>query len=106
MYNKYEVKTYPECLQNELSDFEQDKKSILITHSNNVNNMSEQEKYLKNSFQPKFVFTNQNDNISFYQSTHQHQLVHTSCVQKNSKNLYSSYQNQFSYEESLEHHQH
>lgn len=69
MYNKYEVKTYPECLQNELSDFEQDKKSILITHNNNVNNMSEQEKYLKNTFQPKFVFTNQNDNISFYQST-------------------------------------
>ena len=69
MFNKYEVKTYPECIQNEISDLEQDSKNIPINNSVTVNNNLIQDKYIKNTFQPKVVFTKQNDNISFYQSS-------------------------------------
>ena len=69
MFNKYEVKTYPECIQNEISDLEQDNKDIPINNSINVNNNLNQNKYIKNTFQPKVIFTKQNDNISFYQSS-------------------------------------
>jgi len=69
MFNKYEVKTYPDCIQNEISDFEQDNNNIPINNSINVNNNLIQDKYIKNTFQPKLVFTKQNDNISFYQSS-------------------------------------
>ena len=69
MFNKYEVKTYPECIQNELSDLEQDIKNIPINNSINVNNNLIQDKYIKNTFQPKVIFTKQNNNISFYQSS-------------------------------------
>ena len=68
MFNKYEVKTYPECIQTEISDLEQDNINIPINNSINVNNNLIQGKYIKNTFQPKVVFTKQNDNISFYQS--------------------------------------
>ena len=69
MFNKYEVKTYPECIQNEISHLEQDNKDIPINNSINVNNNLNQNKYIKNTFQPKVIFTKQNDNISFYQSS-------------------------------------
>ena len=69
MFNKYEVKTYPECIQNEISDLEQDSSIIPINNSIDVNNELIQNKYIKNTFQPKVIFTKQNDNISFYQSS-------------------------------------
>ena len=69
MFNKYEVKTYPECIQNEISDLEQENKNIPINNSINSNNNLIQDKFIKNTFQPKVVFTKQNDNISFYQSS-------------------------------------
>ena len=69
MFNKYEVKTYPECIQNEISDLELDNKNIPINNSITVNNNLIQDKYINNTFQPKVVFTKQNDNISFYQSS-------------------------------------
>ena len=69
MFNKYEVKTYPECIQNEISDLEQDSSIIPINNSIDVNNKLIQNKYIKNTFQPKVIFTKQNDNISFYQSS-------------------------------------
>ena len=69
MFNKYEVKTYPECIQNEFSDLELDNKNIPINNSITVNNNLIQDKYINNTFQPKVVFTKQNDNISFYQSS-------------------------------------
>ena len=67
MFNKYEVKTYPECIQTEISDLEQDNINIPINNSINVNNNLIQGKYIKNTFQPKVVFTKKKDNISIYQ---------------------------------------
>ena len=69
MFNKYEVKTYPECIQNEFSDLELDNKNIPINNSITVDKNVIKDKYIKNTFQPKVVFTKQNNNISFYQSS-------------------------------------
>ena len=69
MFNKYEVKTYPECIQNEISEIEQDNTNIPINKSITVDNNVIKDKYIKNTFQPKVVFTKQNDNISYYQSS-------------------------------------
>ena len=69
MYNKkFENKTYSECAQNDLSDVEVEEKNS--SKDDNTINKTENQKnnYLKTTFQPKCIFTNQNNNISFFQS--------------------------------------
>ena len=69
MFNNYENKTYTNYIQSEISDLEIDKKN-----SGNINKKenqvdSEQKNYLETTFQPKCIFTKENNNISFYQSS-------------------------------------
>ena len=69
MYNKYKNKTYTQGIQKEVSDTENESK-IIITNNNDKNSSdAEQDKCLKTTFQSKSIFTKQNNNISFYQST-------------------------------------
>ena len=79
MYSKYENKTYTQGIQNEVSDLENESKNITIKNNITSNTDTEKDKFLKTTFQPKCIFTKQNNNISFYQST--------------SKNSYRSLQN-------------
>ena len=67
MYKKYENRTYTDCIQNEESDIEIEKNNFVIDNKINHNIDSEKNKKLT-TFQPKCIFTNQNNNISFYQS--------------------------------------
>ena len=69
MFNNYENKTYTNHIQIEISDLEIDKKN-----SGNINKKenqvdSEQKNYLETTFQPKCIFTKENNNISFYLSS-------------------------------------
>ena len=63
MFTKYEIKTYPE---QESSSIEKRKK-----YFKSKNNPTEEntEQILETTFQPKCIFTKQNNNISFYQSS-------------------------------------
>ena len=69
MYNKkFENKTYSECAQNELSDVEIEEQNS-AKDDNIIDKTDNQKKNcLKTTFQPKSIFTNQNNNISFFQS--------------------------------------
>jgi len=69
MYSKYENKTYTQGIQNEASDLENESKNITIKNNIINNTDTEKDKFLKTTFQPKCIFTKQNNNISFYQST-------------------------------------
>ena len=69
MYSKYENKTYTQGIQNEASDLENESKNITIKNNIVNNTDTEKDKFLKTTFQPKCIFTKQNNNISFYQST-------------------------------------
>ena len=69
MNSKYEIKTYSEGIHKEISDLEIDKINNEI-NDNIINKTDiEQNNCLQVNFQPKCIFTNQNNNISFYQST-------------------------------------
>ena len=87
MFNKYEVKTYPDYIQNEISDLEQENQNIPINNSITVDKNVIKDKYIKNTFQPKVVFTKQNDNISFYQSTskNSYRQIHNNSKKSNQK---------------------
>lgn len=69
MYSKYENKTYTQGIQNKASDLENESKNITIKNNIVNNTDTEKDKFLKTTFQPKCIFTKQNNNISFYQST-------------------------------------
>ena len=92
MYNKkFENKTYSECAQNELSDVEIEPKSS-AKDDNTINKEdSEKKNYLKTTFQPKCIFTNQNNNISFFQSTSSNSYKYSS--KNKNKNLTASIDN-------------
>ena len=92
MYNKkFEIKTYSECAQNELSDVEIEPKSS-AKDDNTINKEdSEKKNYLKTTFQPKCIFTNQNNNISFFQSTSSNSYKYSS--KNKNKNLTASIDN-------------
>ena len=67
MFTKYEIKTYPDNPQK-------------ISKNKNYNhNQKDIEQITETTFQPKCIFTKQNDNISFYQSSSKNSF-------KNSKN--------------------
>ena len=68
MNNKYEIKTYTNGIQSEISDIEIDKKKLESNKNTNSKTDTEQKNFLKTTFQPKCIFTKQNNNISFYQS--------------------------------------
>ena len=69
MNSKYEIKTYSEGIHKEISDLKIDKKNNEINH-NIINKIdTEHNNFLQTNFQPKCIFTKQNNNISFYQST-------------------------------------
>ena len=91
MYNKYENKTYTQGIQNEVSDIEYESKRRITTNNNNNNRIyfsgAEQGRFLKSTFQPKYFFQQQNNNISLYQSTSKSSYR---SLQKN-KNLSPAY---------------
>lgn len=70
MNNKYKIKTYTNCIQSEISDLEIDKRKLKLESNENTSSKTdtEQNTFLKTTFQPKNIFTNKNNNISFYQS--------------------------------------
>ena len=67
MFTKYEIKTYP------------DNPKINSKNNNYINNEKDTEQITETTFQPKCIFTKQNNNISFYQSSSKNSF-------KNSKN--------------------
>ena len=68
MYKKFEIKTYSQNIENELSDVEIEKKNS-AKDDNIINKTDKEQKYLlETNFQPKSIFTKQNNNISFFQS--------------------------------------
>jgi len=67
MFTKYEIKTYP------------DNPRKNSKNNNYINNEKDTEQITKTTFQPKCIFTKQNNNISFYQSSSKNSF-------KNSKN--------------------
>ena len=68
MYKKFEIKTYSKNIENELSDVEIEKKNS-AKDDNIINKTDKEQKYLlETNFQPKSIFTKQNNNISFFQS--------------------------------------
>ena len=68
MYKKFEIKTYSQNIENELSDVEIEKKNS-AKDDNIINKTDKEQKYLlETNFQPKCIFTKQNNNISFFQS--------------------------------------
>ena len=95
MYKKFEIKTYSECAQNELSDVELEKKNS--AKDDNIINKTdiEAKNCLETTFQPKCIFTKQNNNISFFQSSSKNSYKFSSknknknlmpSTNKNSKN--------------------
>ena len=68
MNSKYEIKTYLEGIHKEISDLEIDKKINGINENLTNKTDIEQDNFIQTNFQPKCFFTNQNNNISFYQS--------------------------------------
>ena len=68
MYKKYENKTYTESAQNDVSDLEIKKNNFVLKNKTNNNTDTEQNNKKQITFQPKCIFTKQNNNISFYQS--------------------------------------
>ena len=68
MYKKYENKTYTESAQNDVSDLEIKKNNFVLKNKTNNNTDTEQKNKMEITFQPKCIFTKQNNNISFYQS--------------------------------------
>ena len=68
MYKKYENKTYTESAQNDVSDLEIKKNNFVLKNKTNNNTDTEQKNKMQITFQPKCIFTKQNNNISFYQS--------------------------------------
>ena len=69
MYNKYEIKTYTDNIKNEISDLENDKKKFSTNNNINNNTDIEKDKKLETSSKQKSIYTNENKNINFYQST-------------------------------------
>ena len=67
MFTKYEIKTYP------------DNPRKNSKNNNYINNEKDTEQITETTFQPKCIFTKQNNNISFYQSSSKNSF-------KNSKN--------------------
>ena len=67
MFTKYEIKTYP------------DNPRKNSKNNNYINNEKDNEQITETTFQPKCIFTKQNNNISFYQSSSKNSF-------KNSKN--------------------
>lgn len=63
MFTKYEIKTYP---KEESSSIEKRKNYFI---PKNISNQETTEQILETTFQPKCIFTKQNNNISFYQSS-------------------------------------
>ena len=64
MYTKYEIKSYP----NNNSDVEK-RKNYFQYKNKDYTNSENNKIILETTFQPKCIFTKQNDNISFYQSS-------------------------------------
>ena len=68
MIKKYENRTYTDNIQNEISDLEIQKKNSenIIKKENKQDSLKNH--FLETTFQPKCIFTKENNNISFYQS--------------------------------------
>ena len=66
MFNKYEVKSYPEYLQNEEPD--SDNKNEESTLKSKKTYYMNNKKYSDNSFQPECIIIRNNNNNAFYQS--------------------------------------
>ena len=80
MYTKYGIKSYP------------DNKSYISQRNNhnqigskNYTNSRNEENILETTFQPKCIFTKQNDNLSFYQSSSKNSFMNSKkdCNQNN-----------------------
>ena len=83
MIKKYENRTYTDNIQNEISDLEIQKKNSenIIKKDNKPDSLKNH--FLETTFQPKCIFTKENNNISFYQSNSRNS--YRSTTNKNKK---------------------
>ena len=83
MIKKYENRTYTDNIQNEISDLEIQKKNSenIIKKENKPDSLKNH--FLETTFQPKCIFTKENNNISFYQSNSRNS--YRSTTNKNKK---------------------
>ena len=86
MYTKYEIKTYPDNPSN-ISQ----KNNYFQNKPKNYNYSDNSEKgsqpILETTFQPKCIFSKQNNNISFYQSSSKNSFKNSITKSKNQKEL-------------------
>ena len=83
MIKKYENRTYTDNIQNEISGLEIQKKNSenIIKKENKPDSLKNH--FLETTFQPKCIFTKENNNISFYQSNSRNS--YRSTTNKNKK---------------------
>ena len=76
MYTKYGIKSYPDNKSN----------NNQISNKNYTNSGNE-ENILETNFQPKCIFTKQNDNLSFYQSSSKSSFINSKKEKNQNENI-------------------
>ena len=69
IHKKYKIKTYTQYSTKSIPYYEIEKNNFFINCNGYNNNKTEKNIILETTFQPKYIFSKENNNISFYQST-------------------------------------
>ena len=69
IHKKYRIKTYTQYIPKSLPYYEIEKNNFFINCNGYNNNKTGKNIILETTFQPKYIFSKENNNISFYQST-------------------------------------
>ena len=72
MYTKYGIKSYPDN-----KTYIDQKRSYNQNRDKNYTNSRNEESLIETAFQPKCIFTKQNDNLSFYQSSSKNSFINS-----------------------------
>ena len=82
MYTKYGIKSYPDKRA-----YMDQRKNYNQKRDNNYINSGNDENILETTFQPKCIFTKQNDNLSFYQSSSKNSFRNSKKEKNQNENI-------------------
>ena len=82
MYTKYGIKSYPDN-----RSYIDQRKNYNQKKDNNYLNSGNDENILETTFQPKCIFTKQNDNLSFYQSSSKNSFRNSKKEKNQNENI-------------------
>ena len=82
MYTKYGIKSYPDN-----RSYIDQRKNYNQKKDNNYLNSGNDENILESTFQPKCIFTKQNDNLSFYQSSSKNSFRNSKKEKNQNENI-------------------